>query len=172
MKFSIIAVALCAAILGQATPVPADTAAILTNEDVADAATPKLVTTDAYADHTALSGNACAPGLKVFGFARLADYTVRGHDFSGASLAASYNEGKFDNFGGPILAAALIRAGSLPGDSHAFVQSQNANYFYHKQGPVSYIIKDLAPDTGYATYIEGGCSQFSSNAAVFAKCCQ
>ncbi|KAJ9122387.1 hypothetical protein QFC22_001809 [Naganishia vaughanmartiniae] len=172
MKFSIVAVALFAAILGKASPVPQDAAAILTNVAVADAVTPKLVTSDAFANHDTLSGNSCSPGLKVSGYSRLADYTVRGHDFSGASLAALYNQGKFDNFGGPIIAGALAQAGYLPSTSRVFVQSQNANYFYHKQGSVAEVIKDLSPDTGYATYVQGSCSQFSNNAVLFAHCCQ
>jgi hypothetical protein len=102
MKFSIIAVALCVAIFGQASPIPDETAAILTNKDVADAATSKLVVSlssdasldheanmgalqqvsDDFANHDKLAGNACKPGLKVSGFARIADYTVRGNDVS------------------------------------------------------------------------------------------
>jgi hypothetical protein len=37
--------------------------------------------------------------LKVYGYARIADYTVYGHDFSGDDLANLYKEGKFDNYG-------------------------------------------------------------------------
>ena len=130
-------------------------------------------------------------GLRAFGFARIADYTVLGHDvgthvnrgrthsysivlpqFSASDLATQYVDGKFDNYGGVATAAAYIRAGLLPGPSQAFVQSQNANYFYHKQGDKATIIAGLVPDTRYATYIMGGCDQFAGNPDVFAHCCQ
>lgn len=92
--------------------------------------------------------------------------------FSGGALAAKYKEGKFDNYGGPIIAGALARSESLPGISQAFVQAQNANYFYHKNGDVSTIIAGLTPDAKYATYVLGSCNQFANNADVFAHCCQ
>lgn len=131
-------------------------------------------------------------GLRAFRFARIADYTVLGHDvcvrvaggrtlsnlvsfspqFSAHDLATQYADGKFDNYGGVAVGAAFIRAGLLPGPSEAFVQSQNANYFYHKQGDKAAIIAGLTPDTRYATYIMGGCDQFAGNADVFAHCCQ
>lgn len=92
--------------------------------------------------------------------------------FSGDALAVKYKEGKFDNYGGPIIAGALARSESLPGISQAFVQAQNANYFYHKNGDVSTIIAGLTPDPKYATYVLGSCNQFAKNADVFAHCCQ
>lgn len=79
----------------------------------------------------------------------------------------------FDNYGGPIIAGALARApGSLPGQSNAFVQSQNANYFWHKSGDVNTIVNSLQPNSGYATYVAGSCTQFAEGSDLFAKCCQ
>ncbi|KAJ9108283.1 hypothetical protein QFC19_002531 [Naganishia cerealis] len=195
MKFSIIAVALVAALLGKASPIPdvdgstgveitapatqdvADNAArpaaaeAVSNMELAQAVSPMLVVDAAMSDHQERQGQVCAAGLKVYGYARIADYTIYGHDFNGGDLAAKYNEGKFDNYGGPIIAGALSRSSSLPGISQAFVQSQNANYFWHKSGSVRDVIGGLSPNSGYATYVLGDCWQFQKNPAVFAKCC-
>lgn len=92
--------------------------------------------------------------------------------FNGDDIAGKYNEGKFDNFGGPIVAGAFARSNSLPGFSQVFVQSQNANYFWHKNGFVSTVLPGLSPNTGYATYVLGDCSQFAKDDTLFAKCCQ
>jgi hypothetical protein len=53
--------------------------------------------------------------------------------------------------GGPIIAGAISRSSSLPGVSQAFVQSQNANYFWHKAGQASDFTSALVPNPGYAT---------------------
>jgi hypothetical protein len=88
-------------------------------------------------------------------------------------LTNLYKEGKFDNYGGPIIAGALARApGALPGTPNAFVQSQNANYFWHKTGDVSSIISSLIPDARFATYIAGTCDQFADGSDLYAHCCQ
>ncbi|KAJ9100532.1 hypothetical protein QFC21_003575 [Naganishia friedmannii] len=178
MKFSIIAVALIAAILGQAVPVPEDalveTSASLTNIEVAKADSSKVIVDESFASHVELHGSVCAPGLKVAGFARIADYTVYGSDFNGDELAARYASGYFDNYGGPIIARALAKSDALPGLSEVFVQAQNANYFWHKRGTVAQVIGGLSPNRDYATYVTGGCAQFSGDAyaAVYAKCCE
>ncbi|KAJ9100551.1 hypothetical protein QFC21_003594 [Naganishia friedmannii] len=179
MKFSIIAVALFAAILGQAAPVPGDapvaeTKDSLTNLEVAKETSPRVVVDPEMASHVALHGSVCSPGLKVAGFARLADYTVYGSDFNGDDLAARYASGYFDNFGGPIIARALAKSDALPSLSEVFVQAQNANYFWHKSGTVAQVIGGLSPNRDYATYVTGGCEQFSGDAyaAVYAKCCE
>ncbi|KAJ9127221.1 hypothetical protein QFC24_001459 [Naganishia onofrii] len=184
MKFSIVAVALFAASLGQAIPIPddaatgsaytvttSDTSAILTSLNTASDISPKLVSSDALASHTELHGTVCPAGLKVAGFARLADYTVYGSDFDGATLATRYATGYFDNFGGPIIARALAKSDALPSPSHVFVQAQTANYFWHKKGTVAQVIGGLSPNRDYATYVEGGCAQFSGTDA-YAKCCE
>ncbi|KAI5452709.1 hypothetical protein NCC49_000458 [Naganishia albida] len=150
MKFSIIIVAAAAAIFGQASPVPQDSS----------------VTT------TTTGGGACPDGLKVLGFARLDGYEIRGFDFSDAEYAAVRAEGKYDNFGGPVIGGALIRSNSLPGQSEAFVQAKNANYFFHKRGSASSVVSGLSPNSRYDTYIQGTCAQFASNPTVFSKCCQ
>jgi hypothetical protein len=125
MKFSIIAVALFAAILGQASPVPVDgstgvditapatqevasdtvrseSASTLSSQE--ESVSPLLVvslrlfvfdtcchllistafnqSTSVLTDHSERGGGACAAGLKVYGFARITDYTVQGHDVS------------------------------------------------------------------------------------------
>ncbi|GHJ87191.1 hypothetical protein NliqN6_3593 [Naganishia liquefaciens] len=180
MKFSIIAVALLAAIV-KASPIPdtevakdevrpVENSATLSNPAASNS--DMLVYTDELTDHVERQGKACAAGLKVSGFARIADYTVYGHDFSGDDLANLYNEGKFDNYGGPIVGGAFIRAGILPGHSEAFVQAQNANYYWHKAGSASDIIPALAPNSGYATYIMGDCSMFQSGSDIHDHCCQ
>ncbi|KAJ9108275.1 hypothetical protein QFC19_002523 [Naganishia cerealis] len=187
MKLSIVAVTLFAAILGKANPIPdlgittpattevapdagrVETSDSLTNVAASDS--PALVESSVFADHSQRTGTACPAGLKVFGFARLADYTVRGNDFSGEVLANLYKTGKFDNYGGPIIAGAIAQSGYLPSTSRVFVQAQYANYYYHKQGSVSNVLKGLTPDTGYATYVQGECSQFS-DPTVYAHCCQ
>lgn len=38
--------------------------------------------TSVLADHEERGGGACAAGLKVYGFARITDYTVQGYDVS------------------------------------------------------------------------------------------
>ncbi|KAJ9122384.1 hypothetical protein QFC22_001806 [Naganishia vaughanmartiniae] len=181
MKFSIIAVALFAAILGQAMPITDSSSAdstyigtetpaavVLSNQDAAGAS-PMYSESADLANHDDLAGSVCPPGLKVAGFARLADYTVYGSDFDGAALASRYANGFFDNFGGPIIARALAKSDALPGKSEVFVQAQNANYFWHKSGTVAQVIGGLSPNRDYATYVAGGCSQFTGD--VLAKCC-
>jgi hypothetical protein len=92
--------------------------------------------------------------------------------FSDSEYASVRAQGKYDNFGGPVLAGALIRSNSLPGQSEAFVQSKNANYFFHKKGSAGSVVSGLSPNSGYDTYVQGTCAQFASNAAVYSKCCQ
>jgi hypothetical protein len=153
-------------------------------------------TTEAFAFRKTTKGAPCPAGLKVAGFARLADYTVYGSDvsfrkrfphpstqtdaifshvqFDGTELATRYADGYFDNFGGPIIARALAKSGALPGgkSSHVFVQAQNANYFWHKSGTVAQVLGGLSPNRDYATYVEGGCAQFSGDVVAFDKCCE
>ncbi|KAJ9096880.1 hypothetical protein QFC20_006349 [Naganishia adeliensis] len=123
MKFSLIAIAATAAIFGKASPVP-------------QGFVPPP------------GGGPCPAGLKVFGCSRIEGFSIRGEDY--ASVRA---QGKYDNFGGPVLAGALIRSGSLPGQSEVFIQSKNANYFYHKKGGGA--LKFLYPDPGYDLYFQG-----------------
>ena len=92
--------------------------------------------------------------------------------FSQGDIAAVKASGKYDNYGGPRVASAFSRSNSLPGPSPVFVQAKNANYFYHKTGSTAEILADLVPDSRYATYVQGDCSQFASNPTLAAACCQ
>ena len=115
MKFSIIAVALLAAIV-KASPIPdtevakdevrpVENSATLSNPAASNSdmlvvscaakffglvrvlkyfSTSCPQYTDELTDHVERQGKACAAGLKVSGFARIADYTVYGHDVGSA----------------------------------------------------------------------------------------